>query len=71
MKKQGLALQLAISKTMLVKLAKQNKEAKTIEDLKEINEMLIVELTNTLSLSSIYLDKNVNVKTLDINVDEK
>lgn len=65
MKKQGLALQLAISKTMLVKLAKQNKEAKTIEDLKEINEMLIVELTNTLSLSSIYLDKNVNVKTLD------
>lgn len=65
MKKQGLALQLAISKTMLVKLAKQNKEAKTIEDLKEINEMLIVELTNALSLSSIYLDKNVNVKTLD------
>ncbi len=65
MKKQGLALQLAISKTMLVKLAKQNKEAKTIEDLKEINKMLIVELTNTLSLSSIYLDKNVNVKTLD------
>ena len=50
---------------MLVKLAKQNKEAKTIEDLKEINKMLIVELTNTLSLSSIYLDKNVNVKTLD------
>ena len=67
MKKQGLATQLAISKNMLKTLAKQNKEAKTIEDLKRINELLIIELVNTLSLSSIYLDKNIHVETLDIN----